>query len=94
MTRKTKREDYNDLCMTCKDFSSCMYVKNGNRPVLQCEEFEVYSNRLVIQNKPAEKRKEKACESSFTGICKNCDNRETCMNAKPERVIWHCEEYV
>jgi len=71
-----------------------MYIKNGNLPAQWCEEFEVYSYLPGIQNALKFKRKVKEDKPSFHGICKNCDNRKTCMNAKPERIIWHCEEYV
>ncbi len=27
-------------------------------------------------------------------ICVNCDNRHTCKLIKPEKGVWHCEEYV
>ncbi len=89
-----QKDHFNDLCVTCKNNSSCMYIKNGHRPVQRCEEFEVYSYRPVIQKIPTLKRKVVKDNPSFLGICKNCDNRKTCMNAKPDRVIWHCEEYV
>ncbi len=87
-------EHFNDLCVTCKNSSSCMYVKHGKRPVYRCEEFEVYSYRPVNRNNAEPKQEVMEDNPSFTGICKNCGNRKTCMNAKPDRVIWHCEDYV
>ena len=94
MKEKKKREDYNDLCTTCMNFFTCIYIKNGNRPVRHCEEFEVYSYRSVIEKTPHVEPVFKEENQTYTGICKNCRNRETCMNTKPDIIIWHCEEYV
>ena len=106
MKNKMNQPDhFNSLCMTCKNKSSCIFIENGNRPVQHCEEFEVYAYRIIIKGTPPLeqkvmvdkshfRRKGKEDKPSLSGICKNCDNRKTCMNAKPERIIWHCEEYV
>jgi hypothetical protein len=97
MSKNTNQKDaYNDLCVTCKNFSSCIYVKNGNRPVHYCEEFEVYtySPATEITSPVSLKVKKKEEKLIFYGLCKNCGNRMTCMMASPDRIIWHCEEYV
>ena len=90
------KDRYNDLCLTCRNYESCMYVKAGTRPVYHCEEFENYPFRPVNENsdpiKTARQKKEE--KLVFYGLCKNCGNRMTCMNASPDRIIWHCEEYV
>ncbi len=87
-------KQYNDLCDTCKNLSTCVYIKTGKRPVLYCEEFEIHEVRKVQDVPPLIDPKTEEEHPVFTGLCKNCDNRRTCMNAKPDRVIWHCEEYV
>ena len=89
-----QKEAYNDLCVTCKNFSSCLYVKTGARPVHYCEEFEVYAFRPVKQSTNPVKSNKKEEKLVFYGLCKNCGNRMTCMMASPDRIIWHCEEYV
>jgi len=92
----TNKNRLEGICLTCKNKSSCIYIKDGERPVQYCEEFEVYSYRRVIpviENIPIFRRKPKEDKPALNGICKNCDNRKSCMNAKPERIIWHCEEY-
>jgi len=87
-------KDYHDLCVTCRHFSTCMYVNSGTRPVHYCEEFEVYAFRPLVENSnPTESNVENE-EPVFFGLCKNCGNRLTCMNASPDRIIWHCEEYI
>ena len=91
---KSRQNQYNDLCSTCKNYSICMYVRSGNRPVQYCEEFENQVLRPVEESpnpNPSVTKEEKLV---FYGLCKNCGNRMTCMNASPERIIWHCEEYV
>lgn len=90
----TNKNRLEGICLTCKNNSSCIYIKNGKGPVQYCEEFEVYSYRPVIENIPIFRRTPKEEKPALKGICKNCDNRKDCMNAKPERIIWHCEEYV
>ncbi len=95
MDKETIRQDeYTDLCVTCKNYSSCMYVKNGKRPIHHCEEFEVYEFRPAKEHRDPVQTKKKKEELIYYGLCKNCGNRFTCMNASPDRIIWHCEEYV
>jgi hypothetical protein len=90
----TTTRKYNDLCESCKNLSTCVYIQNGKRPVLYCEEFELYEVIEVQEKPPATEQKTEEEQNVFTGLCKNCDNRHTCMNARPDRIIWHCEEYV
>ena len=90
----SQKRKYNDLCDTCKNLSTCVYIKNGKRPVLYCEEFEIYDSGPIPEPPvPTDSITEEE-HPVFVGLCKNCGNRFTCMNAKPDRVIWHCEEYV
>lgn len=35
-----KDRKYSGLCSTCKDAPTCIYLKDSEKPVLQCEEFE------------------------------------------------------
>lgn len=91
---ESKNRQYNDLCDTCKNLSTCVYIKNGKRPVLYCEEFEIHDVQHVREYPNLIDSNTEEEYPGFIGLCKNCDNRSTCMNAKPDRVIWHCEEYV
>ena len=90
----SQKETFKDLCVTCKNYSACMYVKSGTRPIHHCEEFENYAFRPVKESSNPVKSDTKEEKLVFYGLCKNCGNRMTCMNASPERIIWHCEEYV
>lgn len=31
--------------------------------------------------------------ASFAGLCVDCQNRNTCIYAKTNGGVWHCEEY-
>jgi len=90
----SQKETFKDLCITCKNFSTCMYVKSGIRPIHHCEEFENYAFRPVEPSANPSQSSTKEEKLVFYGLCKNCGNRMTCMNASPDRIIWHCEEYV
>ncbi|KPL08869.1 MAG: hypothetical protein AMS26_23680 [Bacteroides sp. SM23_62] len=92
--KNTKGEESKDLCVTCRYHSSCIYIRNGEGPVHFCEEFEVHPYRHIIGCSNPVESKEIEENPVYGGLCKNCDNRKTCMNASPDRIIWHCEEYV
>ncbi|MCX6646351.1 MAG: hypothetical protein NTY09_08340 [bacterium] len=98
--------EYNDLCTTCNNPPVCDSTRAGRRPVYFCEQFDDYKKPGEAQRpgSPAKKSKVisepeppmeqiQAAGEKYTGICKNCDLRETCMNACAEGGIWHCEEY-
>jgi len=89
-----QQEAFNDLCVTCKNFSSCIYIKDGIRPVHHCEEFENYAFRPEKESSNPANSATKTEKIVYYGLCKNCGNRMTCMMASPDRIIWHCEEYV
>ena len=91
---------YREICSICKNVPGCTFTKNPQKPVLNCEEFEVDTCSSV---KTTRKDKSPATASvdpedevtgKFTGLCSNCDNRRTCGFPMPEGGIWHCEEYL
>jgi hypothetical protein len=89
---------YPRLCSTCKHASTCTFLGDPQRPSFYCEEFE-------IESVPAKRKTEEdklqptasfgtAEESgSLIGLCRDCENRQTCVFPKSEGGIWHCEEY-
>ena len=94
MTDKhSTKEESMSLCVTCKYQSSCMYINNADGPILHCEEFDVHPYRHIIGCSESVETEIKQDNPVFGGLCKNCGNRKTCMNAGPDRIIWHCEEY-
>jgi len=79
------------LCSTCIHREHCIYY-DPNNPIYQCEEFDAFVEPRKI-NKIAIVPSGKKTNDEFAGLCKNCANRDTCMFAKPQGGVWHCEEY-
>ena len=92
------KEEYTGLCITCVNASGCIYIKNQKSVVLQCEEFEGYTNspmRATINDVLSKVSSDasKADSGKYEGLCVNCEIRETCEFPKSEGGVWHCEEY-
>ena len=90
---------YLGLCSTCKNTSSCTLPRDPDKPVFYCEEFEIERTSLTIP--PEKEQPLVTCTAAkdkdstkFTGLCGDCENRQTCAFPKPEGGIWHCEEYL
>ena len=90
---------YREICSICKNAPGCTFPKDSQKPVLNCEEFEVDTCPSVKttgkDESPATDSGDPEDEDSgnFIGLCSDCDNRKTCVFPKPEGGIWHCEEY-
>lgn len=93
---------YGGLCETCIKAETCVYQRDPNRPVLQCEEFDGYepktmkkpdTNPLRSNVDQVESSAQEKDSNMFVGLCSNCENRHTCVYPKPEGGVWHCEEY-
>jgi hypothetical protein len=90
---------YRGLCSTCKNAQGCTFPRDIQRPVLNCEEFEV--DALPLAKTTGEKKSSATApvdykdedSGKFIGLCSNCDNRRTCVFPKPEGGVWRCEEY-
>lgn len=88
------------LCSTCNNSTSCYYhLRNGKRIVRFCELFDDYEpspkdvglsllDESLIKPKVVTEN-----EVKLSGLCMNCENRDTCTYPKPEGGVWHCEEY-
>jgi len=88
------REDYQDICTTCIHVDGCMNAVPERRPIYFCEEFDDYTPRPETRDLRVEVAVPKTENpGEHTGICMNCDHRETCMSSSIEGGIWHCEEY-
>jgi len=83
---------YRDLCSTCSHAEACGSRSSAEHPILFCELFEV---RGPVAPMPA--APERAAPARRTvapkGLCANCENLPTCIMARPEAGVWHCEEY-
>lgn len=92
------------LCSTCKNDPTCTYPRDSGRPVMQCEEFEGEllrppetagrnsspSHNLGFRLPSSSEGKH---SNKYLGLCRICDDRETCTFPKLEGGVWHCDEY-
>ena len=107
---KTKREEklsfdkkrYLGLCSYCKLELNCIFIRDPNRPVCECEEFEEITyvsiqvpNQKNISSINSSKNPSAREDSlpSYKGLCSNCEERATCVYPKPEGGVWRCDEY-
>lgn len=87
------------LCLSCM-YQGCIYQKDSDRPVWQCEEYGGYKNpseKNARKNNPSSAQKQISLNDDlerYKGLCVTCAYRETCTYPKPEGGVWHCEEYM
>ena len=84
------------LCSSCKYAGDCAFQKERQKPAFYCEEFEIDTCPSVEKEKPlptASVDAEERDSGKFIGLCRNCENRQTCAFPRPEGGVWHCEEY-
>lgn len=95
--------EYSGLCSTCQNSSDCTLPRDAHKPVFYCEQFEIERPAPIrtagkIRSPMADSRSaSEAVEAeeatSFFGLCRDCECRNTCVFPKFEGGIWHCEEY-
>lgn len=107
---KAKREEntyidknrYLGLCSYCKSAPNCTFVRDPNRPVCQCEEFDEMTYAYVGIPKQKDISLKYLSKNPLTsedpfhhykGLCINCEERATCIYPKPEGGVWHCDEF-
>lgn len=90
------------LCVTCRNETGCMYPRNSEQTVHQCEEFEAFEYPFWMEkgiDPTAETRfggSDKIADpirASLKGLCRTCAVAETCTYPKHESGVWHCEEF-
>jgi hypothetical protein len=100
LKEKKIKVEYSGLCSTCNNNSTCSFIRDHEKPVLHCEEFDDYIKPITINKNiatttplasPVIKKKD---IEKFKGLCVNCENRAICKLPKSETGVWHCEEYV
>ena len=89
------------LCSTCNNAPTCFYrARRG--PALFCELFDGYAPPAeLITSKRAPPPADSSAASravaeetsKYTGLCVNCEHRQTCTHPKPDGGVWHCENY-
>ncbi len=98
-----KRVEYGGICSTCNSAASCAFSGDPDHPVLECEWFDDYQSpppKAPDKQRPrletavtGEISEEGSDSNKFLGLCKTCNERDTCQFAKPEGGVWHCEEF-
>lgn len=69
------------LCGSCNHYDGCVYRKNSDKVVIQCEVFEDSGGTLDT------------AEVVLKGLCLNCSKAPLCHLPKQTSGVWHCEEY-
>ncbi len=93
------RKEPRGLCMNCVSAPTCMFLRDADHPILQCEEYECSQpepgknpkKELGTQRESRVAMEEDT--SKYMGLCVNCELRKTCTFPMPEGGVWHCEEY-
>lgn len=96
----TEETAHGGLCSICENAPHCTYPRHAEQPVMQCDEYEdltevrlsraLESPRLRLVAAPTP---ENAASDSAWGLCRTCDQRETCTYPRPEGGVWRCEEF-
>jgi hypothetical protein len=90
------------LCLCCQSALTCVYNRNLERPILQCEEFDgiiplSFETSPPIKNPSTHLQETPSLPDDalqqLSGLCMNCEERATCTYPKPEGGVWHCDEY-
>ncbi|MFC1888856.1 hypothetical protein ACFL4G_03765 [Thermodesulfobacteriota bacterium] len=93
---------YGGLCETCNKAETCIYQRDPNQPVLQCEEFDGYEPKTMkeltsrqpeLKSKHVGSRGGEKDSDQYLGLCSNCENRHSCTYPKQDGGVWHCEDY-
>jgi len=81
------------LCVGCDSAEGCMYRETSRETVHYCEEF--FSSGSVSEPAPSVMAaQEPTGPKGLKGLCVNCENNSSCLHAKTEGGVWHCEEYM
>ena len=84
------------LCVSCNHRPMCMYLRESEVPIMQCDEYDDFSppdtlGRYAMAQASQAQTDETA---ELQGLCRTCERRSTCMHAKSGFVFWQCEDYV
>lgn len=82
----------NGICSTCLYEPDCSLTQKID--VLQCEEFFTTGKLEDLNIQSNTNLQQVKYSGTYTGICINCELRETCTMYDKDHVIWHCREYV
>ena len=83
------RVAFQDLCSTCAAAPTCIHRTTG-KPVYSCDDYE--NHPTVAAPVPSTARTD-IKPVTLKGLCVDCKHRESCILAKTQGGVWHCEEY-
>lgn len=85
------------LCGTCNYGAECAHRSASRGPVHQCEQFLAesvpFKAKRIEEVLGEGEDASRAADSSFRGLCANCEERSVCRHDRPAGGIWHCEDY-
>jgi hypothetical protein len=81
------------VCRTCRHKLHCTVLANASKPIIECEQFEVVSAVRRPVPELGEQVYSADPDRRFFGLCMNCEHRDTCLFARRNGGVWHCEEY-
>ncbi|MCL4234418.1 MAG: hypothetical protein KJ042_07860 [Deltaproteobacteria bacterium] len=88
------------LCANCRHQASCMNRSRASGPVLFCEDHETDIVLRAISDTPmfthvdvTPPARTGMSSAARTGLCVNCDFRDTCTHPVAEGGVWRCEDY-
>ena len=88
---------YRGICTSCRHCEYCTYQRDPETLVLQCAEFEAIGPKpnptIEAKNNYSASTRIALNPEIPAGLCRSCDNYETCSYPKPEGGVWFCEEY-
>ncbi len=91
-----ERRPIEGLCRTCSKGEVCTFPRDPSRPIWSCDEFEglAFSPPAPLGARPPLSlvREDPAEPMDLKGLCKQCENRFTCIYPKPLGGVWHCDE--
>ena len=107
-TAPTGVPKYRGLCSTCEQRATCAYPRDPDQRIHYCCEHDGYQESegsvslallgtgRIFSHLPTSQARSVADETlsaAYKGLCRSCQNRESCTFPKPEGGVWHCEEY-
>jgi hypothetical protein len=102
-TVRTTTTEYLGICSTCNHAPDCAHrIRNANTPIWDCENYDDHVSLSGVEfngglseilPKPRKSRRAEFDAIEYKGLCRNCENRDTCNIARPAGGVWNCEEY-
>lgn len=96
-------DDYLGICSTCNHAPGCAHrIQNSDTAIWECENYDDYvslsgaefnGGLSEIVPKPRKSRRAEFDALEYKGLCRNCENRDSCNFPQPAGGVWNCEEY-